>query len=73
MKKIIDKNELKDLTDMGLPPEYIKENFQIQKKQTFTHEQVKQYAIRVMAQLDKLDTKERQRVLQFAIKYNNTK
>ena len=52
-KKIIDKDELKELQDQGLSPDYIKEHFQIKRSYAFTHEQVKQYAILALYPLAK--------------------
>jgi hypothetical protein len=72
-KKIIDKDELKELQDQGLSPDYIKEHFQLKRSYAFTHEQVKQYAILALYPLAKLDTNQRKRILKQALKMNEAK
>ena len=69
-KKTVSKQELLDLKEHGFTDEYINDHFKVQRNYTFTQEQVRQSAVRVMYVMAALSQTERARVLRHALKLN---
>tara|TARA_R110002020_G_scaffold336283_2_gene551448 strand:+ start:580 stop:855 length:276 start_codon:yes stop_codon:yes gene_type:complete len=70
VKKTVSQQELLDLKDHGFADEYINKHFKVQRNYTFTQEQVRQSAVRVMYVMAALSQSERARVLRHALKLN---
>lgn len=69
-KKTVSQQELLDLKEHGFTDEYINDHFKVQRNYTFTQEQVRQSAVRVMYVMAALSQTERARVLRHAMKLN---